>query len=110
MDSGSSRRMQITLQEGVPARAAPGAGHCPLVPFCHSNSTMLSHLLCAAGPMPIRKSVLSSSLRGLVLCLGFPISKMGMLSPTCNGCCKGLNELISMYRFGEELLKQQGNF
>lgn len=39
-----------SCRKGDPARAAQGGGgHCPLVHFCHSNSTVLSHLLCTAG-------------------------------------------------------------
>lgn len=38
--------------------------------------------------------ILGSSLQVWVLCLGFPISKMEIRSPPCNGCCKALNELV----------------
>lgn len=71
---------------------------CPLSEFKHPR---VSHLPCAAvgapSLTPLRERILSSSLKDLVLCLGFPVSEIGIFSPTCNGGCKGLNELFECF-------------
>lgn len=55
----------------------------PVFPICQALSLT-----------PVSERILSASLKDLILCLGFPISEMGIFSPTCHGCCKGLNELV----------------
>lgn len=69
-----------------------GAGHGLLVHIWNSGAhwalLVMHRTSVRYGEAP------GSSLRALVLCLVFPISKMGIALPPCPGCCKGLNELL----------------
>ena len=86
---GGFGRTQTARGKGGPARESRRRWRWPLslgprLEF-GPRGALLSLL---SGPRSPEWEVPSSALKDSVPCLGFPISKAGMSSPPCHGCCK----------------------